>query len=208
MTMDAAGAMPPGDSPVAPDTLRSSYVRNARWSTGVFTGLWVVTSALAIAAEPGDESLPGFSVSADVGTTLGSPLLQALGSAMLLAGVVSWMLLSQWMCSVAYVRRSEGLRVPSNAWIWWMWIVPIANLFSPAKTMKHLAHGSVSTTLLMTWWLPFLVAIGDIEPSLVSERVGYAVDAGAIVIAWFALDRIIRQVASAPTYPCVPSRAA
>ncbi len=198
MTQGAAGALPPSGVPAAPEEVRSSFVRNARWSTGVFAGLWAATNALIVAAGVGEDSLPGFALGADAETMLGSPLYQALGSGMILAGFASWMLLSQWMCSVAYVRRSEGVRVPSNAWIWWMWLIPIANLVSPVKTVHRLARGSVSSGLLVAWWLPFLVAIGDIEPNPVSDRVAYAVDAVAIVVSWFALDRITRQIASAP----------
>ncbi len=170
--------------------------RNARISTALHAAAWV-----------------GFNVTYASGGDAPGPMMtaaNALGIALVFTGIASWMLLSEWMCSVASVRSGQGVDVPGRGWIWLSWLIPIADLFSPAKTMRRLAQGAVSTRLLLAWWLPWLVAtllvyarddaVDPAEPALVS--------AAAIVVSWFALTRIIDQVSSATAQAPAPDSAA
>ncbi len=159
--------------------------RNARVSSALLALTW---AAFNIAYASSSDA-PG--PAATAGT--------ALGLALVFTSLTSWMLLGEWMCRVADIRRRQGVSVPGRGWIWLSWLIPIVDLFSPAKTMRRLAHGSVSTGLLLTWWLPWLLAtslvyVRDSAGDPVSPAITSAV---AIVVSWFALARIIRQVSSA-----------
>ncbi|WNM24213.1 hypothetical protein [Demequina capsici] len=157
--------------------------RNALWSTGVHAAAWTTFNvAYAVTGEPPSTASGGM-----------------LGIVMVLTGFASWMLLSEWMCGIAYVRRSQGLTMPSNAWIYFSWWIPVAELFSPARTMRRLGQGAVSTWLLLAWWLPWLLATGLVtaRDSAADPTQPALVAATAIVVSWLALQRIIRRVSTA-----------
>ncbi|WP_062200517.1 hypothetical protein [Demequina salsinemoris] len=159
--------------------------RNALVSTGLHAAAWACFNVTYVLSGNGTGAM--------------LTAANALGVAMVFTGIASWMLLSEWMSSVASVRSGQGMEVPGRGWIWFSWLIPIVDLFSPAKTMSRLAQGSISRSLLLAWWLPWLLAtvlvyarddaLDPTEPALIS--------AAAIVVSWFALQRIIRQVASA-----------
>ncbi len=152
-----------------------SSSRGVIWTTGIFAGAWAAANLYyVLTGEPVADTpyLPG-----------------------LVAGVISWIVLSQWTCRVADARRREGLALPRNAWIWFAWFIPIANLFSPAKTLWKLGRDRLSMSLLLVWWLPWLVAN---QPTFRLDTGGdpgwLMLETIAIVVSWLALLTIIRRI--------------
>ncbi|MDN4471377.1 hypothetical protein [Demequina zhanjiangensis] len=177
MTMgDDAARKQPGTPVAAPVRQRAEKGTLAIWATAAYAFLWAGTNGYYLIAgqRPSD-----------------NPYLLSM-----VAGVVSWIALSEWTCRVAEARRERGTRLPSNAWIWFAWLIPVVSLFSPAKTISKLELlRPVRIGLLLAWWLPWLVANQlSFRGHAEHDASTLVVETIAIVVSWLALQAIIRRI--------------
>ncbi len=119
----------------------------------IATGVFTLGSLLGVFAVQGQ--IDTLKQTLEDGTA-GTPSFNAGMMLTLLGGPLSFVALAMWMSRIRANLAATGVRTGGpRAVEWWGWFVPLANYVLPYLGMRAIARRSVSTALLLAWWIPF-----------------------------------------------------
>lgn len=138
----------------------------------------------------------------------------ALSGLQSLIAIASFVFLALWMMRIrtnlAAVGRPAG---GPPAVEWWGWFVPLANFVLPYLGMRAISRRSVSTGLLLGWWLPFCAVwlVGPVAASATFRAIDFSTgevthpevldqlvplswaSASLLLVSWLFLVLVIRR---------------